>query len=946
MKKRYFLSLLVAVLFFMIAPTTLSVSAATDETHPGFRVEGRFLYDNQGERVILYGMNKMCTWMDKDGDPSFKEIAKTGSNCVRIVWSITDSAKDLDTVIANCRKEHMIPIIEVHDATGEWDKLPSLVDYWVREDIAEVLIKHQEYLILNVGNEVGNGSVTDAQFTEGYTDAITRIRAAGIHTPIMIDGHTWGQSIDVLQSCGPDLIEVDPDKNLLFSVHMWWPKMYGHTAQEVIDELTESYEMELPLVVGEFGHIWEESEAGKIPYETIMEYCAKLEIGYLAWSWGPGNNPQTFLDMTSDGTFDTLNDYGTEVCLTSEYSIKNLAVIPASMMANLSPNLPDEGLPAGNLALGKSVTESSKESATYAGSYITDGNLTTRWASEVTNPSWVTIDLEKETEINKVIIVWEAAYASQYKIQVSNDNETWTDAYTTYSCDGETDEVEIDATGRYVRIYCMSRKNWDWGNSIFEVGIYGPESALSAEINPTVAVYDKNPAIAADLAITTDAKDNTLVAIKNGDETLVAGSDYMVNGDIITITQNYLNTQTTGETIRLTFDYDNNVDPVLAIAIGDTTPVNGTTTIKTSPSTATFNKYAEGQADVKVTVNVSDFEIASITCGTTTLTDSDYTVDGNVITISKEFLANLSVGSTGITFTFADGTQTSLALKVVYTAPSAVIDITTAAFEKRAQEDIVVNMTLFGNTLVSIGNEYYTLVEGTDYTVDGTVVTIGKSFLSTLAVGNTSITFTFDQGKASTLTIKVTETIPNSILENAVLNFDALNLADLDVAITLNGNTINAIKNGSYTLVEGVDYTVDGNVVTISKDYLATLTSATTKLTFVFSEGNDQVLTLKNTSAAAQALELTTSASTWTGGYTANFYVNNTSDETISNWTLTIKKADFTITNIWCAEYTETDDAYIITPMSWNASIAAGSSTNFGIQGTGTFNADFEYVLE
>lgn len=67
-------------------------------------------------------------------------------------------------------------------------------------------------------------------------------------------------------------------------------------------------------------------------------------------------------------------------------------------------------------------------------------------------------------------------------------------------------------------------------------------------------------------------------------------------------------------------------------------------------------------------------------------------------------------------------------------------------------------------------------------------------------------------------------------------------------------------------------------------------------------------MTLKNTSAAVQALELTTSASTWTGGYT--------------------------------------DDAYIITPMSWNSSIAAESSTNFGIQGTGTFNADFEYVLE
>lgn len=948
MKKRYYLALLVALLFFMIAPGhDFSVSAATDATHPGFRVEGRFLYDNQGEKVTLYGVNKMCTWMDKDGDPSFKEIAKTGANCVRITWSITDTAKDLDTVLANCRKEHMIPIIEVHDGTGEWDKLGSLVDYWTQDDIAEVIIKHQEYTILNIGNEVGNGNVTDAQFTEGYTDAITRIRAAGIHVPLMIDGHTWGQSINVLQSCGPTLIENDPDSNILLSVHMWWPAMYGHNAQEVIDELTESYEMELPLVVGEFGHIWEDSEQGKIPYQTIMEYCAKLDIGYIAWSWGPGNNPQTFLDMTSDGTFDTLNDYGTEVCLTSEYSIKNLSVIPASMLANLSPNLPDEGLPAGNLALGKSVTESSMESSAYAGSNVTDGNLTTRWASLVTNPSWVTIDLEKKTDINKVIIVWEAAYASQYKIQVSDDNETWTDAYTTYSCEGGTDEITVDASGRYVRIYCISRKNWDWGNSIFEVGVYGPESELSAEINPTVAVFDKNPSIKDDLAITTDAKDNTLIAIKNGSETLVAGSDYTVNGNIVTITKEYLSTQTTGDTIRLTFDYDNNVDPVLAIAIGDTTPVSGGTTIKTSPVTATFNKYTDGQADITVSVNTADFDLASITCGQATLTNgTDYTIDGKAITIKKEFLATLSVGSASVVFTFADGTQTTLALKVTNTTPSAVIDITSAAFEKRAQADINVTMTLFGNTLVSIQNGSYTLKEGTDYTVDGTVVTIKSAYLATLATGKASLVFHFDQGNDSTLTVTITETIPNSILEEKTLFFSALEAADLDVTITLNGNTVKAIKNGSYTLVEGVDYTVNGNVVTLSKDYLATLTSSSTKLTFEFSEGNNQELTLKNTSAAAAALELTTSLSAWSTGYTINMYVNNTSDETIGTWTLILKKSDFTITNMWCAEYTETEDSYIITPMSWNSSIAAGSSTNFGFQGTGTVNPDFTYVLQ
>lgn len=119
MKKRYYLALIAAFLVFMICPNTQGIKAATDKNHPGFRVKGRFLYDNQGEKVTLYGLNKMCTWTDKDGDPSFKEIAKTGANTVRITWSITDTAEDLDTVLTNCRKEHMIPVIEVHDATGK-----------------------------------------------------------------------------------------------------------------------------------------------------------------------------------------------------------------------------------------------------------------------------------------------------------------------------------------------------------------------------------------------------------------------------------------------------------------------------------------------------------------------------------------------------------------------------------------------------------------------------------------------------------------------------------------------------------------------------------------------------------------------------------------------------------------------------------------------------------
>src|SRR5262245_36646995 len=96
-------------------------------------VEGRHLYDPLGEQVILRGVNKMSVYQD---DPRarlsvFPQIRKTGANAVRIVWgteTLPDSngngtPANLNAVIQRCRDNHMIPMVELHDATGVWSKL-------------------------------------------------------------------------------------------------------------------------------------------------------------------------------------------------------------------------------------------------------------------------------------------------------------------------------------------------------------------------------------------------------------------------------------------------------------------------------------------------------------------------------------------------------------------------------------------------------------------------------------------------------------------------------------------------------------------------------------------------------------------------------------------------------------------------------------------------------
>lgn len=79
------------------------------------------------------------------------------------------------------------------------------------------------------------------------------------------------------------------------------------------------------------------------------------------------------------------------------------------------------------------------------------------------------------------------------------------------------------------------------------------------------------------------------------------------------------------------------------------------------------------------------------------------------------------------------------------------------------------------------------------------------------------------------------------------------NQADITVKLTLNGNTLSGIYNGSYALVKGVDYTVssDGTTVTILKSYLSSLNTGTVSLKFDFNRGADPSLSVNITDTSS-----------------------------------------------------------------------------------------------
>lgn len=80
----------------------------------------------------------------------------------------------------------------------------------------------------------------------------------------------------------------------------------------------------------------------------------------------------------------------------------------------------------------------------------------------------------------------------------------------------------------------------------------------------------------------------------------------------------------------------------------------------------------------------------------------------------------------------------------------------------------------------------------------------------------------------------------NSTISPTTATFDKnlTNSADVITTMSLNGNILDSIANGSNLLVKDIDYFIDvQNNVTITKEYLSSQPVGTTNLTFTFSDG-------------------------------------------------------------------------------------------------------------
>ncbi len=136
-----------------------------------------------------------------------------------------------------------------------------------------------------------------------------------------------------------------------------------------------------------------------------------------------------------------------------------------------------------NLALNKPAAASSVQEPNTVDQAFDGVGSNTRWSSgEPFNVTpyheWLYVDLEKNYDIEKVVLRWEAAYGTEYKVQLSIDASSWKDVFHETSGDGSFDEITISPVqqARYVRMYGL-QKTLEWGGySLYEFEVYGEDN--------------------------------------------------------------------------------------------------------------------------------------------------------------------------------------------------------------------------------------------------------------------------------------------------------------------------------------------------------------------------------------------------------------------------------------------------------------------------------------
>ncbi|MEE1774193.1 beta-N-acetylglucosaminidase domain-containing protein [Streptomyces sp. JV185] len=118
------------------------------------------------------------------------------------------------------------------------------------------------------------------------------------------------------------------------------------------------------------------------------------------------------------------------------------------------------------------ASSSGDETPDFPAAAASDGDPETRWSSPAEDGAWWQARLPRAARIGQVVLHWQDAYATRYRVQVSSDGRSWRTAATVRDGRGGRESVRMDAKdARYLRVQGDARGT-EFGYSLWSVEAY------------------------------------------------------------------------------------------------------------------------------------------------------------------------------------------------------------------------------------------------------------------------------------------------------------------------------------------------------------------------------------------------------------------------------------------------------------------------------------------
>ncbi|MET8509048.1 discoidin domain-containing protein, partial [Streptomyces sp. NPDC004787] len=130
-----------------------------------------------------------------------------------------------------------------------------------------------------------------------------------------------------------------------------------------------------------------------------------------------------------------------------------------------------------DLARTGTASSSGDETPDFPAALANDGDPETRWSSPVEDGAWWQVELAEPARIGQVVLHWQDAHASRYRVQVSSDGRAWRTAATVRDGRGGRESVRMDAADtRFLRVQGDARAT-EYGYSLWAVETYAVAEA-------------------------------------------------------------------------------------------------------------------------------------------------------------------------------------------------------------------------------------------------------------------------------------------------------------------------------------------------------------------------------------------------------------------------------------------------------------------------------------